>query len=520
MKQLPLFKMTTRRSSLAFIPLLLVLLVWGSCRKDFDFEASSGALEFSRDTVFLDTVFSNISSSTRALKVFNRTNTDINIPSIRLGEGENSGYRLNVDGLAGKEFTNIPLMANDSLFIFIEVTFALDPTPTNQFLYTDAIEFDSGPNLQEVQLVTLVQDAIFLFPQELDNGITETLVLGVNENGDEIHVEGFVLEEDELNFTNEKPYVIYGYAAVSDGATLTMEAGTRVFFHENSGILVDENASLRINGSLSSDPVALENEVIFEGDRLEPQLSNTPGQWAGIWFLAGSRNNEIDYLTIKNATIGLLVQGDNDLSSPSLSLRNSQVHNSANTNLFARTARIIAENVVLGNAGNNSFHGNLGGDYRFTHSTIANFSRNGFRNGTALQLSNTADNLGADLTRADFNNCIINGNTAFELLLLDNGSNSFNFSFTNCLLQFQDISNQFEGNPLYDFMDNTRYNGIILNGDAAFLNAQATDFRIGPESVARGNADPNLALEVPLDILGIDRTNLPDIGAYQIIQQN
>ena len=48
-----------------------------SCRDDFEFERSTGGLEFSRDTVYLDTVFTNIGSSTYTLKVYNRSNKDI-----------------------------------------------------------------------------------------------------------------------------------------------------------------------------------------------------------------------------------------------------------------------------------------------------------------------------------------------------------------------------------------------------------------------------------------------------------
>ena len=78
---------------------LLLLLLIGfavsltSCRNDFDFESSSGNLRFSKDTVYLDTVFTNIGSSTYTLKVYNKSDKNIAIPSLKLGKGMASKYR-------------------------------------------------------------------------------------------------------------------------------------------------------------------------------------------------------------------------------------------------------------------------------------------------------------------------------------------------------------------------------------------------------------------------------------------
>ena len=117
-----------------------------------------------------------------------------------------------------------------------------------------------------------------------------------------------------MTFTNVKPYVIYGFAAVPNNVTLTINAGARVYFHDNSGLIVTEGASLHINGAFSNDQELLENEVIFEGDRLEPDFSETPGQWGTIWFFDGSIDNTINYTTIKNATVGILCDGNPDCS--------------------------------------------------------------------------------------------------------------------------------------------------------------------------------------------------------------
>jgi hypothetical protein len=234
-----------------------------------EYASSLGNLEFSKDTIFLDTIFSNIGSSTRTLKVYNNTRNDVEIPSITLSQGQNSSYRLNVDGEAGKEFTNILIQAEDSIFIFIETTFDAEEALQNEFLYTDVIQFDSGDNLQQIQLVTLVKDAIFLYPRKRSDGSKETILLGLDNSGNEIRAEGFELEDDQLNFTKEKPYIIYGYAAVPEGKELTIAAGSRVHFHKDSGLLIKATASVQINGTLSEDQQVLENEVIFEGDRLE-----------------------------------------------------------------------------------------------------------------------------------------------------------------------------------------------------------------------------------------------------------
>ncbi|TFG74401.1 MAG: hypothetical protein E4H26_08055 [Flavobacteriales bacterium] len=513
-----------RRQYISVISLLVIIL-WSSCRKDFEYDPSNGNLSFSKDTVFLDTIFTNIGSGTYALTVYNRTGIDLEIPSIRLGQGPLSNYRLNVDGMPGKEFQGIPIRARDSLFIFIETTFDISQANGPTFLYTDAILFDSGFNLQEVALVTLVKDAIFLFPRADSSGQKETLNLGPDGNGNEIRVEGFTLGPDQLDFTNEKPYVIYGYAAVPENATLVMEAGTRVHFHQNSGIWVQPSASLQINGALSTDTLLLEKEVIFEGDRLEPEFDNIPGQWGTLWMARGSVNNRIDHLTLKNATVGLLVEGDGTLETPTLTIRNSQIYDAVSVNLWAKTAWVDAENLVLGSAGSISLYCNLGGKYAFVHSTIANYWNRGLRNGAAVQIDNQTNLPSGELAvgnleEANFVNSIIDGNGMFELELISNQTNTFNFSFQNCLIKINDQAAGVSGNPLYDFQDPALYAEVLLNQSARFTDTAKNDFSLGPDSPVLGAAQEAAALSVPFDILGYDRTLMPDMGAYQFISND
>lgn len=504
---------------LTFVITISILVLWSSCRKDFSFEPSTGNLQFSKDTVYLDTVFTNIGSSTYNLKVYNRSNNDIVIPTVRLGQGQASNYRLNVDGMAGKEFENIELLAKDSMFIFIETTFDIQSivAAENQFLYTDAIEFDSGSNLQKVELVTLVKDAVFIYPNRNAQGVIETLTFDADGDGvdDETTLQGRFLEDSELLFTNDKPYVIYGYAAVDEGKTLTINAGAKVHFHANSGLLITNNASLIVNGQYSPNQETLDNEVTFEGDRMEPLFEDIPGQWGTIWLYSGSIENQITYATIKNATVGILAENNQNAPIDKLTIRNSQIYNSSNFGILGRATSIKAENVVFNKAGQSSFAGTYGGKYNFTHCTIANYWTNSFRQFPALFLNNfiideNNTTFTNDLTEANFNNCIIYGNDNPEFMLEENEDAAFNFKFTNCLMRFQNTSNIPTG-PNYDFTNPTLYQEILLNQDPKFKNASQNKMIICDDSPAIGaGADFGIAA----DILGEDRT-LPDLGAYQ-----
>ncbi|RMA64859.1 hypothetical protein [Ulvibacter antarcticus] len=507
------------------LAILCCLVLWSSCRNDFETVASSGNLEFSRDTVYLDTVFTNIGSSTYNLKVYNRSDEDINIPTVRLGEGEQSNYRLNVDGLPGKVFNDVQILAKDSIFIFVETTFDINSPPISdlQFLYTDQILFDAGSQEQKVELVTLVKDASFLFPADLGNGMFETLNLGVDENGDDILIEGFILDDTELHFTNEKPYVIYGYAGVAPGKTLTIDAGARIHFHATSGILVGNTGSIQVNGAPSVDPEAMENEVIFEGDRLEPDYTDVPGQWGTIWLTEGSMNNRMTNTTIKNSVVGILSEGnDGDPNTNELELTNVQIYNSSNVGLLARNGHILGENMVINNSGQTSLSCSYGGIYEFNHCTFANYWTNSFRSFPSVQVDNflpisDTQVLLADL-QADFNNCIIYGNEMRELgiSIIDDPSVTWNYNFRNSLIRFEDPTGEFDDDPFYMFETNPSFINYVLNVEPSFQETNFNNFNIEKDVTgAEGIGNP---LYGPvIDLNGTTRVNPPDAGAYESI---
>ena len=497
------------RYPFAVIIAMILISSIGSCRKSFETIPNYGNLEFSKDTVYLDTVFSNIGSSTYNLKVYNRGKNPITIPSIKLKNGISSNYRLNVDGTPGKEFFDINILAKDSIYIFIETT--IDFSSVNNPLYTDKILFDNGNFQQKVDLVTLVKDAHFIFPNKIGLEI-ETLTI----NGKETDIQGRFLKDKELIFTADKPYVIYGYAAIPPNKTLEIEKGTHIHFHNNSGLIVEKKGTIKAIGSL-------EEKIIFQGDRLEHLFDNIPGQWGTIWIRNGSVNNNFENVIIKNAIVGTLVEGFSN--SPSLTLYNTEIYNSSAYGLFGRNTNIIGNNLVIGNAGQSSLACTHGGQYNFNHATFANYWPNGIRQLPTVVINNhfsykNENNEDVyeirDLIEANFINTIIDGDNNIELLLDNLESSIFNYNFSNCMIRFKDLNKDYSDVKELDFNNTSHYQNTIINGFPYFKNTSENIFSILQESSAIGNGKYT---DNHKDIQGNERNLSIDIGAFQFSEK-
>ncbi|WP_309641375.1 hypothetical protein [Flavobacterium sp.] len=524
------------------IPLFFIAFIvsLSSCRKDFETVPSSGNLGFSKDTVYLDTVFSHIGSSTYTLKVYNNSSDDIKIPKIQLGKAD-SRYRMMIDGLTGEDqdnngfgdgriFNDVELLAKDSMYIFIETTADITEIANNnptEFLYTDKILFDNGSLQQDVDLVTLIKDAYFLYPKRDAEGVKETLLLGTDGEGQPVKINGFELDHndpvngDEYHFNSTKPYVIYGYAGVASGQTLNIDPGARVYFHAESGIVVQPGATLNINGTDSPDSNPLQNEVTFEGDRLEPLYEDVPGQWGTIWMREGSINNNIKHLTLKNATVGLLVENC------VLDIEYSQIYNSANYGILARGATMNnCKNLVINLAGQTALQCELGGSYDFRHCTFNNNWASS--NQLAVQLNNyfkdeNDHKTGYPLTQANFYNCIIYGSNNIEFFLDDikDGVTAFNHDLRYCLFKFRDSGTSLQnGHEEYNFirtgLTEGVANGNTRNKDPKFFDVNFNKLNISDDPQGGAYQKGSIDYIIASDVLGHTRTsNPPDLGAYQ-----
>ncbi|MBK6447200.1 MAG: hypothetical protein IPQ03_07260 [Bacteroidetes bacterium] len=478
-----------------------------SCKKEEFSTDGNAKLEFSQDTIIFDTVFTQVGSSTEVFTVYNRKNQAIKISSIRLASGMTSNYRLNVDGVPGKSFEDVEIAAEDSLFIFVEVT--VDPNNTNTpLIVSDSILFETNGNLQDIDLVAWGQDAYF---HPSHTGGSPLFFLDCNDV-----------------WNNDKPHVIYGYALVDSGCTLTINAGTNVHFHPGSGIIVLSSGTLKVNGTLT-EPVTI------QGDRLGQDYKDVAGQWDRIWLSnitrsnlingtteigPGSRNSEIKYAIIKNGNIGLHV--DTVFASTgetTLRIENTIVKNMAGNGLYFRGAVIKAFNCVFANCGYQTAALLYGGRYDFYQCTFANFWVEGNRQDPAVLLNNY---FGVNVRQLDasFYNSIIYGNLDTELGL-DSFPNAapgrFNFRFDHALMK---LDNSFpHSNP-------ANYNAIISGAsiDPRFKDIDNNIYEIDSTSVAVDAGDPSFLSIDPVlnfDLNGNVRPQSvvlplrPDLGAYE-----
>ncbi len=493
---------------------LLLILHETSCRKRFETVRSAGDFRTSTDTVFLDSVFTGISSPTYAFKIYNTSTKSISIDKISPLRGQASFYRLNVDGEAGKIFNNVIIPPRDSIYVFVELTADIsqltDPVYEEKLLIRDQAVTDT------VWLTAFVKDAYFLYPKQHADHSLDSIQVGTYANGTPIRVPGFLISND-TTITADKPVVIYGHLGVPPGKTLTVEAGAHLYFHYNSGIVVFEDASIHINGHLG-------NEVILEDDRMQEEYENAPGMWNFIWLKTGSKNNKINYAIVKNAIAGVIAHPHNDNGDKVLTITNTQIYNSSAYNLIAIASYVEGNNLVFNNSGSSGLAIFLGGKYDFKHCTFANYS------GTARYLTSASvfitnqyesyDDQGNpvtyvhDLEQCHISNSIIYGNQQIEFYAIKNDAASMHFFLQNNLIRFEDTQNQINEDYL-DFSNNTYYAGNVLNANPAFENPDENKMRIDTQSAARGIGDPQITALVPLDILGIDRTDSPDAGAYK-----
>jgi hypothetical protein len=457
---------------------VLLSLFFVQCRRDNPLTGISAKLTFSLDTVLFDTIFTTVGSTTRYLKVYNEHSSPVKVDRLYIGGGQQSNYRVNVDGVPGHYHQDIIIPSRDSIFIFVEVT--LDPNDANNpLIVVDSINFEMGSNRQDVKLAAWGQDAYFYAPQPGSGSPF------------------YLIPECNAVWNNDKPHVVYGYAVVNSGCDLTINQGTRVYFHNRSGLIVLNDGRLEVNGSVS-------DKVVFRGDRLEMFYEDIPGQWDRIWLL-GNSQSKITHAEIKNAIIGLQVDTIGNGAPYSLELKQTTIKNSAFIGLLAQGSTIRGENCLITNSGSNSTAFSLGGDYDIKHFTIANYWQGSSRQGRAFVLNNWYEDVNGSVQvrnlKAQFDNCIIDGNNQNEFGISFRPGGMIDAQFSHTLIKGIE-----EEGVDYDNVFWNETPGFIEPFDHIFVPSE------GAFILGKGKQ-----VNVMEDLLGNPRniTN-PDLGAIEL----
>jgi hypothetical protein len=376
-----------------FIASVACLLTACSDNDSFTTDRSQ-ILSFSQDTVRLDTMFSGVPSVTYTFWVHNRSNDGLRINTVRLERGNQTGFRINVDGtFLNPVAQNLEVRKGDSLRVFVEIT-SYETHSLEPQLVEDNLLFslESGV-VQKVNLRTYSWDAEMVTDLEVDHDMTIEM---------------------------EKPLVVYGNGIkVAPNTTLTLR-NTTIYFHDN--------AQLKVEGRLM-----VEN-CVLRGDRLDHMFDYLPydrvsGQWRGIEIVNGAKGCWMTDSEVRNAWDGMTAD------STQVVLNNCVIHNSRGYGLYARNSKVQLDYCQLSNAEDDCL-ALYGCEAVIDHCTLAQFYPFALC-GEALLFSPDSKPLLLLCT-----NTLITGydEDVFEGVMRD--GETIDYHFSNCLIRTPEIKDE------------------------------------------------------------------------------
>ncbi|RNI32391.1 hypothetical protein EFA69_03450 [Rufibacter immobilis] len=452
---------------------LLCALGWsmGSCTPtEEEITPDAGAmLRFEADTVLFDTVFTQVGSITKRLKVYNPSKNAVRISEVRVGGLGSSAFQVYVNGMPGPQVQNLELRGRDSLLVLVKAT--INPTSAEQpFLVQDSLLFSTNGNQQKVKLVAYGQNATY-YKHNYTTAPAET-------------------------WTAAKAHVIYDSVTVPAGQTLTIEKGTQVYLHRR--------AKIKVQGTLLVEGEH-EQRVVFQQVRQEDTYRNAPGQWQGLEFLPASQGNEIRYAEIKNAVTGIYLRAEG-ATVPQVMLQNSFVRNMLQNGVLSHGGNLRLQNSMVANCGEYALAGLGGGRYEIIFSTLANYANEFIR----LSPSFVFDE------KWQANNNVVR-QAPYHLIVL----NSILWGRQDEELQFGAMGQSSSRIIRHSFLKTKAYVaefdklGNQLNVDPLFRDGPNSDFQIIKLSPANAAGEPVAGITLDYEDKARDAAK-PDAGALEV----
>ncbi|MFT4203812.1 MAG: hypothetical protein QM610_07840 [Chitinophagaceae bacterium] len=471
--------MSLNRNALSFrkstiLTVCLLFAVFFSCKKD-DYGDSSDVLLVVTDSVKFDTVFTSQGSATRYFKIFNYDQQRLHLDLVRLAGGSASSFQVNVNGIAGTEFSNIDIDGGDSIYCFVRVN--IDPTNAqNPFLVRDSIGIGYNGNTKYVQLLAYGQNAVYL-----DNPLIT----------------------DDTTWTATLPIVLLKNITLPENKTLTIEKGTKIYCHAAAGLLV--NGRLLANGDTAAvDRIQFTTDRLDEVDNVD--YTKLAGAWPGLEFGAGSTGNILSYVTVQNAVHGIVDTLNASVpSTQKLALTGCIVQNNSGYAVLSRLGNLSVVNSLVANNGSGVGLYN-GGQYSLIYNTLVGYGNLYVSHNMPSVIFNGSS---SEPFQIVVRNCVLWGDNA----ALDNEIGVGTSSGTNTVIKIDHSLARYSSLPslvqLSDMLQNIDPDFLLVDNDKVQYN-----FRLSVGSPCYGAA---VTVDgIPYDLLGNKRNTLkPAIGCYE-----
>ena len=452
---------------LTFICIIGICLCLASCRKeDIITTDSSVKLLFNRNIIQFDTVFTQMGSATMNFKVKNTNKNGVKT-NISLAGGKNSYFRINVDGKPGTSFQNKEIAGSDSMYVFVELT--LDGSNANNpFIIRDSIIFQTNGNTQYVKLQAWGQNAVYLRHQTITTPMDNT-----------------------------RPYVILDTVIVPKNYSLVIDKGTKLYFHAGGIMIV--LGSLIVKGDLH-------NPVIFQGDRLERDITYTkgPGQWQGIYIADSSTGNDFNYAIIQNADFGIydFLNSWGTAGGIKTSIHKCIIRNMTSFGILGLNSEMNIDNTLIYNTGKQAVVLD-GGTYRINQCTFDNSNSIFERHSSTMYLTNQDINLQSGPVAAPLAAYLVNviayGTLDDEVSVDLYSSSPADTFFRGCILKSK----------------NYTFGGAnYINKDPGFKNLTGEDYHLSAGSAFVGKGWNTLTPFPNYDLEGKSWNSKPSPGCY------
>lgn len=478
---------------LLYLPIIGIVCAFVSCDDNDTFTSNPwNVLTFSTDTLSLDTVFSTVPSSTRTFWVYNNSGDGLRLRQVRLQRGNQSGFRVNVDGVylennKGSQASDFEVRQGDSIRVFVELTSAMTGNPEPQLLEDNLIFLQESGVEQKINLRAWSWDAL----------LCDSIVISA-----------------DSTIAEHKPIVVRLGLKVDSGATLTITAPTKMYFRSKAGI--DVLGSIVVKG-------LPDENVVLRGDRIDNMFDYLPydrvsGQWRGIHVFPSSFENVMSYVDLHSAEDGIICDSvEYDENKLRLSLDHVTIHNCKGYGM-----QIFNSNVVVSNSQITNTLGDCmaiyGGRAQIVYCTIAQFYPFDARRGAALRFANFHGKGNYPLYSLECYNSLVTGYADDVVMGESNDTTvTFNYHFENCILRTpQPDSTTVEVFPFV----NTVFEEPENEGEEHFVNIdidmQYYDFHLDSLSTARRKAVSLLYYNDDRD--GKMRPDSADIGCYQYVE--